>query len=98
MNTDHQAGADPRGDVPRDRALQPIVRRLPVPSARALARRALPIAVGVATTAMATLAFERALARAATRILPASAPVVALPRRRIVITEHIQIERFRVRH
>ena len=98
----------PASPVPRERAVQrarqrlPVaVRPLPLPSIplRALTRRALPVAASIATTAMATVAAERALARAATRLLPA-AMAGGHPSngaRRVVITERVEIERFRVR-
>ena len=90
-------------NVPRDRALQPLTRRLPLlagASLRTLARRALPVAASVATAALATLAAERALSRAATRLIPHEERPTPLPtsrRRRVVITERVQIERYRVR-
>jgi hypothetical protein len=91
------------GSVPRDRALQPLTRRLPLltgTSLRTLARRALPVAASVATAALATLAAERALSRAATRLVPhqeSPIPAATSRRRRVVITERLQIERYRVR-
>lgn len=79
-------------------ALQRSRVRLPVPSLRALAGRALPIAVSVATAAMATIAAERALSRAVTRILPPETPDVrSAGPRRIVVTERVHVERFRIR-
>jgi len=48
---------------------------------------------------MTTLAAERALSRAVTRVMPhEDAPTLApLRLRRVVITERVQIERFRIR-
>ncbi len=90
----------PEPAIPRRRALQLSRSRLPVASLRALARRALPVVASIATAAMATVAAERALARAVTRVVPreATPPApIATRRRRIVVTERIQIERYRVR-
>jgi hypothetical protein len=81
------------------RALQPSRSRLPVPSLRVIAARALPVAARVATAAMATLAAERALSRAVTRIIPAeTTAAVGGPRgRRVVVTERVHLERYRIR-
>ena len=86
--------------IPRERALQPSKNRLPVASLRSLARRALPVLASMATAAMTTLAAERALSRAVTRMMPhedASATLAPVRLRRVVITERVQIERFRIR-
>lgn len=71
---------------------------LPALSLRALAGRALPMAVSVATAAMATIAAERALSRAVTRVLPPDAPdTSSAGTRRVVVTERVHVERFRIR-
>ena len=82
----------------RDAGIQRSRAGLPIPSLRALAGRALPVAASVATAAMATIAAERALSRAVARILPAEVPD-ARPTgpRRIVVTERVYVERFRIR-
>ncbi len=85
--------------IPRERALQPSKSRLQISSMRSLARRALPVLASMATAAMTTLAAERALSRAVTRVMPhEDAPTLPPVRlRRVVITERVQIERFRIR-
>lgn len=101
MTGNHDPVAAPGTHLPqpaRDARLQRSRSLLPVPSLRALAGRALPVAASVATAAMATIAAERALSRAVTRILPAEAPNAhAAGPRRIVITERVHVERFRIR-
>jgi hypothetical protein len=86
-----------RADEPR--ALERSKARLPMPSLGALAGRALPIAASVATAAMATLAAERALSRAVTRIIPAETLAAGSTARgrRVIVTERVHVERYRLR-